>query len=152
MTRLSRPMPERSRRNGRAHRDFGENARRAGRENKSRLASPMASSRRAARETGSTDDAWERHGLFRCGRRLAAHSTKVTKKAIEADCQGPLAMSTHFLIVNFLVGESDVPWASKCRYLSDRSAAHWIWTGCGSMVWFLDVYTQFSTARGDQCQ
>ena len=28
-------------------------------------------------------------------------------------------------------------------------AAHWIWTGCGSMVWFLDVYTQFSTARGD---
>src|ERR1700730_11983076 len=33
-----------------------------------------------------------------------------------------------------------------------REAAHWIWTGCGSMVWFLDVYTQFSTARGDQCQ
>jgi len=31
-------------------------------------------------------------------------------------------------------------------------AAHWIWTGCGSIVWFLDVYTQFSTARGDQCQ
>jgi hypothetical protein len=61
-------------------------------------------------------------------------------------------MSTHGLIVNFLVGESDVSWASKCRYLSDRSAAHWIWTGCGSMVWFLDVYTQFSTARGDQCQ
>src|SRR5580692_3828413 len=33
-----------------------------------------------------------------------------------------------------------------------REAAHWIWTGCGSMVWFLDLYTQFSTARGDQCQ
>jgi hypothetical protein len=28
----------------------------------------------AGRETGSTDDAWERHGLFRCGAFIAARS------------------------------------------------------------------------------
>jgi hypothetical protein len=26
------------------------------------------------KETGSTDDAWERHGLFRCGAFIAARS------------------------------------------------------------------------------
>src|ERR1700724_374772 len=28
----------------------------------------------AGKETGSTDDVWERHGLFRCGAFIAAHS------------------------------------------------------------------------------
>src|ERR1700720_1095162 len=30
----------------------------------------------AGKETGSTDDAWERHGLFRCGAFIAARSNR----------------------------------------------------------------------------
>jgi hypothetical protein len=48
------------------------------------------------------------------------------------------------IVVLVQIGRSRVAkcaWASKFRYLSDRSAAHWIWTGCGSMVRCLDALT-----------